>query len=164
MQFSIHYDEPVLRKAVGVFFKRRLLHGMGWTGMMAFAVCVIMLTYLLTQGDRSWFVGVIGAVLIIFIAVFFTLWRMHMSQMRAKLSAIPSRRAEVTLAPDAITIDSEAGAATLPWQGFYEVWKLPEFWLLFLAPNNFVTLPTRNVPREAFDYIEEQLPVSCKRI
>jgi uncharacterized membrane protein YqjE len=163
MQFTIHYDEAVLRRAVDTFFRRRFVQGMGLLGLAAFALCTAVVVTLLVRGDRSWFVGVMGAVLVLFVGGFLALWRMHRAQMSRKLEAIPSRRAEVALDAETITVRAESGSTSLPWSSFSEVWKLPDCWLLFLAPNSHITLPLRGVPQEALDFIDAHLPESCKR-
>ena len=163
MQFTIHYDEPVLRRAVDTFFRRRFVQGMGLPGLAAFVLCAVIVVGLLLRGDRSWFTGVMSAVLIIFVAGFLALWRMHRSQMIQKLAAIPSRQAEVVLDGEAITVSAESGSTSLPWKGFTEVWKLPDCWLLFLAPNSHITLPLRGVPQEALAFIDTHLPDACQR-
>ena len=70
VRFTIRYDEAVMRGAVHTFMKRRLLSGVGVLGMLAIAVTIAALASLLWQGDRSWVVGAIGAVLFLFVAVF----------------------------------------------------------------------------------------------
>lgn len=164
MQFTINYNERILHGAVNTFFKRRLVQGMGWSGLLAFGLCAGILIYLVLRGDRSWLAGVIGAVLLLFVTGFFALWLVHHHNMRAKLKAIPSRQARVSLDDRIITFSAESGVTTLPWTGFTEVWKLPDCWLLFLAENNFVTVPLKDVPQEALDFIERHLPVTCKRL
>jgi hypothetical protein len=163
MQFTIHYDEAVLRRAVDTFFRRRFVQGMGFPGLAAFALCCAIVLTLLLRGDRSWLVGVMGAVLVVFVGGFLALWGMHRAQMSRKLAAIHSRQAEVVLDAETITVRAESGSTSLPWNGFTEVWKLPDCWLLFLAPNSHITLPLRGVPQEALDFIDAHLPESCKR-
>ena len=49
---------------------------------------------------------------------------------------------------------------TLPWTTFTELWRLERCWLLFLEPNNFVTLPIDGVPQDALDFIEQRVAPS----
>jgi len=157
MQFTIQYDDRVVRGAINTFVKRRVVDGMGWPGLLAFVVTTAALAYLLWQGDRTWVVGVIGAVLGFTVLLVVVLWQWRHLEMRRRLAAIPNRQGVVTASEDSITIATDAGAATLPWSSFSEFWKLERCWLLFLAPNNFVTLPTDGVPQDALNYIEERL-------
>lgn len=157
MQFTVHYDDVVLRNAVNTFVKRRIVEGLGRLGVAAVVMTAMIWVYLLWQGDRSWVVGAIGAVLLLFMLIFGASWRWRHVEMRRKLVAIPSRQAVVTLSDDGITVNSEAGATTLPWTTFNELWRLERCWLLFLEPNNFVTLPTDDVPQEALDTIEARI-------
>lgn len=153
-----------MRKAVNTFFWRRFVSGMGWSGLLAFVITAAVFFWLLARGERSWTVVAIGVVLLVFTVLFPVLWWTQHAAMRKKLEALPSRKAEISLDSESITIASEAGSARLSWQGFEEVWKYQDFWLLFLAPNNFVTLTVDGVPQEALDAIEARLPPSCKRM
>ncbi len=151
-----------MRGAVHTFMKRRLLSGVGVLGMLAIAVTIATLASLLWQGDRSWVVGAIGAVLFLFVAVFGSIWRCRHVEMRNKLAALPSKQAAVTSTGERIEIETEAGATSLPWTTFSELWKLERCWLLFLAHNNFITLPTDDVTSGTLETIEARLPKTCK--
>lgn len=164
MEFTVHYDDRVIRNAVNTFVKLRLLEGMGQLGLFALVLTAAGLAYLLWQGDRSWLVGVIGTVLAVFVGVFVLLWQWRHAEMRRKLATIPSRQGRVTLNEDGLTVDTEAGGTSLPWTSFTEVWRLERCWLLFLAPNNFITLPTDGVPEEALTVLDAHLPQTCRRI
>ena len=120
--------------------------------------------YLLWQGDRSWLVGVIGTVLVMILGIFILLWQWRHIEMRRKLAAIPGRQGVITLSDEGLTVETEAGGTTLPWTSFTELWRLESCWLLFLAPNNFITLPTDGVPDEALSQLDSHLPQSCRRI
>jgi hypothetical protein len=57
-----------------------------------------------------------------------------------------------------MTISSELGSSALPWTRFVDVWKMREFWMLFLAPNQFITLPVANLSEEALAFLRARLP------
>jgi hypothetical protein len=157
VQFTIQYDEAVMRSAVNTFMKRRLSSGLGALGVLAVAVTIVALVFLLWDGDRSWVVGAVGTVLLLFVAIFGSIWRWRHVDMQDKIAAIPSKQAVVTLANESMSIETEAGATSLPWTTFTELWQLERSWLLFLAPNNFITLPTDGVSVAALDYLEGRL-------
>ena len=142
--------------------KRRLLSGFGVLGMLAIAVTIVALASLLWEGDRSWVVGAVGAVLILFVAIFGSIWRWRHVEMQNKLAAIPNKQGTVALTDESIAIETKAGAMSLPWTTFSELWKLEHCWLLFLVHNNFITLPTDGVAAEALETIEARLPKACK--
>lgn len=160
MKFTIHYDEAVLDRAARHFIWKRVIRGFGASGLLALVICLGALGYLLWQGESLWVVGIICAVLAFLGLGIILLWRMRLADMRRKLSAIPSRQAQVELSDDAITIATETSSTSLSWTGFEDLWQLDDFWLLFLAQNNFVTIPTWDVPNEALDFIAAKVPAS----
>lgn len=163
MEFNIRYDEYVLNAAVWTFMKRRGFEAFGWLGLAAILLAIVAFIFLIWQGDHSWITGFIGAALLFIVMIFGVVWQQHRQVLRGKLAAIPSRQATVKLTESDISFISEAGTSTLPWSSFTEVWKLDTFWLLFVATNNYVTIPTDGVPSEALKYISERLPDGCKR-
>lgn len=163
MDFTIQYDEQVLRQAVATFVHRRVMRGMGASGLFALVFTFAALVYLNLQGDYSWVSWLLGAVLTLFVLVVIMAWRWRLADVLRKLAAIPSRQAKVLLSAEGIVVSVESGASDLSWSSFTEVWKLPDVWLLFLAPNNFITLPTKDVPPQALDFISAHLPVACKQ-
>lgn len=163
MQFTVRYRDEVARHAVNTFFKRRLLIGFGRLGLIAIAVSVLALGFLLLRGDRSWFVGLLGAVLLFGAALLAAVWRWRHHEMRRKLAAIPSRKGVVTLEDSTISIATEAGTVSLPWDRFTEVWKLKDCWLLFVAPNDFLTLPVENIPADVLSFLVRKLPSGVTR-
>ena len=162
LEFTIHYDEPVLRQAVATFVQRRVMRGMGPSGLLALGITFTALIYLHWQEGSSWLTWMLGGLLLVFAIIVFGAWRLRLAQVLRKLAAIPSRRANVRLKKDSIIIAAESGTVDLPWSGFTELWTEKDFWLLFLAPNNFITIPTRDVPQEALDFIAAHLNAVTK--
>lgn len=144
--------------------KRRGFEAFGRLGLVAVVVTVFSLAFLIWEGDYSWITGFLGAGLLFIAMTFGVVWQLHRKAMREKLAANPSRQAVVTLTDTDIKISSEAGASTLPWATFCEVWRFDDFWLLFLASNNFITIPTEGVPEEALELISKRLPQTCRQV
>ena len=69
-----------------------------------------------------------------------------------------SPTAEVIFRDQDITISSALGSLTLPWTRFIDVWETEEFWMMFLAPNQFITLPVANLSEEALAFLRARLP------
>jgi hypothetical protein len=155
--FDIVYDEASLKRAVDTFVIRRLKTGFGWLGMLAVVITVAAVAQLLWQGDRSWLVGAIAAGLLFFALLITLLWQWRLKDVRAKLAAINDGKAHVTLTDKDFMISTVAGGTTLPWAVFTDLWKLESCWLLFLAPNNFVTLPIAGVSPQALEFIDGKI-------
>lgn len=149
MEFDIVYDDDVQRHAVSTFVRHRLVRGFGCLGIMVILLLVGIAGYRLWLGDTTWLTGALVTFLLLLAIFFSTIWLMHRRLMRQKLHAIPSRRGRVRLDDAAITITTESATVSLSWDGFTEWWRLPRCWLLFVAPNNFVTLPLDGVGEEA---------------
>jgi hypothetical protein len=69
-----------------------------------------------------------------------------------------SPTAEFIFRDQDITMSSELGSTTLPWVRFIDVWETPEFWMMFVAQNQFITLPVANLSEEALSFLRSRLP------
>ena len=100
--------------------------------------------------------GVAGILMVLaFVAA---VWRAHFVNTVGRFRALDPPEADVTVLPDALAIRSSQGAVTLPWGRFTAVWPLPDCWMLFLAPNQFMTLPTAELPPGMLAALRERLP------
>jgi hypothetical protein len=62
-----------------------------------------------------------------------------------------------------MTASSELGSTTLPWERFVEVWETPEFWMMFLTPSQFITLPVKDLPEKALALLRSRLPQEARK-
>ena len=145
----------MVREAVRIFLWHRLKRMWTlWIGMLLLAAGMIAL---LLTGDRSWFLGLLGAGLGFSILMLCMLYRAHLTNSVGKLRQMGVPKAEFKLENDALTVTSGSGAATLPWSKIQEILDSPKFWVLCTAHNQFFTLPTLGVPPEALEFIRSKI-------
>ena len=70
--------------------------------------------------------------------------------------------ARFTFDAAAMTVASNLGESTLPWSSFTAVWEIDGAWMLFLAPNHFMTLPTADLCVEAQVFLRTRLPEASR--
>jgi hypothetical protein len=142
---KLHFSEKLIRKAVMAYWLRTT----GWRFFTSLFLLLASLGYLLAIGDRSWFVGVLGAGLgfglIVAGALYVTHYRASLQRFRRM------RNPEGTLEPGEsnFRITSDVGMSDIAWTSIIEVWRFPEFWLLFLSRRQFITLPIADLDSEA---------------
>lgn len=146
---TLEYTEPLVRGAVVAFWRRTV--GIGCFVALALLAC--SLAFLLWQGDRSWLVGAIGAVLFFGLGFASLVYFVHLRKALSKFRGMGSPVATMELADASFTISSGLGSTSLQWSAVSEVWRFPSFWLLLFSKAQFVTLPLASVPAEAQEFI-----------
>lgn len=152
----LHYTEPLVRKAVGAFWWRTV----GWGFLVALSVSAVCLGYLLVAGERSWFVGVVGAALALGLTFIAALYFVHLRGSLARFRRMKVKEAKLEGGPDKLRLSSDVGASEVSWAAVSRVWRFEGFWLLFFSPAQFVTLPLADLGGEAQNFIIAKV-LSC---
>jgi hypothetical protein len=125
----------------------------GWRIGVAGVIALTSLIYLLQIGDRSWYVGVMGTVIVFALILTLTIYVVHYrsSMLRFRRMRIP----ESTFEPNEKTfrMTSDVGSTELSWNTITEVWCFPDFWLVFFSRAQFITLPTADLSGEVREFI-----------
>jgi hypothetical protein len=157
---TLHYSEPLVRRAVKAFWWRTL----GWRFPIAVLLVLFSLISLLASGDRSWFVGAIGAVLALGLFFAGALYLVHYRGSVGRFRRLGAPEATFEPEVDRFRVTSDAGLVEVPWTHVKEVWRFPEFWLLFVAPGQFITLPTADLDGAARELVIARVRVHGGRI
>lgn len=153
MQVKLHYTESLVRSAVVAFWWRTV----GWRFLLAFVTLAGGLGYLLVAGDRSWFVGALGAVLGLALAFVAALYLVHLRGSLARFRRMGSKEATLVAESDKLVLASDVGSSELRWSAVGEIWRFDKFWLLFFSRAQFVTLPVADLDAGAKEFIEERV-------
>jgi YcxB-like protein len=150
---KLHYTEPLIRRAVKAFW----LRDTGWHGFAALILGLALLIYFVAAGDRSWSVGVLGSVLAM--AVIFSALR-YLGQYRASVGRFRSMHtpeATLEVGDEKFRMTSDVGSSEMRWDTVTEIWRFPEFWLMFFSRAQFVTLPLTDLDNEARELILDRV-------
>lgn len=146
-RIELHYNEAILRDAVRIFIWRRAV--VAEKRMWAVVVAMgLLLLWLILNERPFWLVWLIGAVILVPVIASLMGWWLQLRRKLAQLRAMPMRRGTLLLGNDGIDISSAAGTTRVPWSGVTEYWVRPGYWMIFLAPNHFFTLPLAGIPAQ----------------
>jgi len=153
---QVRYNEATLRKAVRTFVWRRFVleQKLMWA---AAGVMLLLCVWLLVRRDRSWLVMVTGAAALLPLLLVLVGWCAHLYAKLHSFRSMPEPEAEFAFDAQGYRATSGLGEMGLPWSSVTEAWARPDFWMLIIASNQFVTLPTQNVPAETFDRLRSWL-------
>lgn len=151
-EVTLRYTEPLVRRAIFEFWKRTV--GVGFP--IAMLLCAASLILLQLEGDRSWFSGIVGSVLILGLGLCAVLYFSHFRNSMTKFRALKNSEAFFKVDSNTFTLASSEGSSTMPWKTVSEVWKFESFWLLLFSKAQFVTLPLDSLPVELREFVSER--------
>ncbi|MFO0957895.1 MAG: YcxB family protein [Isosphaeraceae bacterium] len=152
----LKFDESTLKQAVRAFFLRTILRRFGFLFYAALLGLLILLTWLLANGERGWQVGFLSAFLLCVAAFFVTLYVSHYRNTIGRFRQMRNPEAILRLGEEELTLKSDLGSSTLPWSAITEVWRFPRFWLVLLSPAQFFTLPLDCLDPAAREFIDRK--------
>jgi hypothetical protein len=148
-QVKLHYSEALVRQAVRSFWWRST----GWLYVLAMLLLLFSFCSALWSGDRSWWVGVSGTVLTLGIIFAVALYFVHYRATLTRFRRMRQPEATFELGDERFRISSDVGTSELAWGTITEVWRFPDFWLLFLSRAQFITLPAADLDTNAREFI-----------
>jgi hypothetical protein len=157
---TLIYTVPIVREAVFGFWRRSV--GVGF--LIALVILAVVLAFDVSSGDRSWRVGMLGAVLLIGAGMMVAIYFVHYANATRKLKEMGEPRAAFTASESSFTVASGAGSSTLPWSSVTEVWKLRGCWLLLFSKAQFITLPILCVPEEMRAFILQRVAAAGGKV
>lgn len=151
----VQYNEPMLKRAVRAFVTRRML-ARRWLWLATIGL-------LLTSAVLGWVsgpdfgTGAAVAGLAFLLALVAAIWRAHFVNTVGRFRSMDPPSARVIFGDHDLTVASNLGSSTIPWSSFEELWELDDMWLLFLAPNQFMTLPMAGLSETVRNHIRARV-------
>ncbi|WP_198147282.1 YcxB family protein [Gilvimarinus polysaccharolyticus] len=146
---KLEYSKPLIKRSIKDYWWRQV-------GPLFLAVAIFMigfLIYRIVQGDRSWLVGLVGAIVIMAVVIMVASYVVHLKRSLSKLGSMGKPEATLELEDNRFRISSGAGSSEVEWSLITKVWCFNETWLLFFSAGEFMTLPIKNISNENKKYI-----------
>ncbi|MFM8292118.1 MAG: YcxB family protein [Planctomycetia bacterium] len=141
-EYTLRFSPALARRAVFGFWWRTV----GPRYLLTLAAVSLCVGYLVWQGDRSWLIGVFGAVLIFGAVIPGALFWTQYRQAFAKLHGMKTPEARLAVSDAGLTVTSDLARSEIPWSTVTGVWRFPAFWLLVFSRSQFMTIPIDSVP------------------
>lgn len=149
----LQYTEAVIRDAALASWHRAF----GLRFVVALLLVATSLAYLVWHGDRSWFVGVMGTLLILCATFAVGFYLVSLRSSLRKFRKMHSPEASLQGDASGFSVSSELGAFTLPWSAVRQVRRYPDFWLLVLSRTSQVTIPLAGVAPDAQSFLLQKI-------
>ncbi|CAN5662948.1 hypothetical protein BH24ACI3_BH24ACI3_05100 [soil metagenome] len=152
-EITVQYSRDLIKQAVWKFWVRSI----GLSGFVGFFVVCVGFLYFLFSGDRSWFTGFLGAVVLIAAGIGVASYFIYLNRSMEKFNRMDEPTAKARFTDDLIAIESDIGWTELSWKMIEKIWKYPSVWLVFIAKQGYVTLPTANLDEELKQFITAKM-------
>jgi len=157
---TLRYTEPLVAQAVRLYWWKTV--GMGL--IVAVALMTAFLAWRLIDGDRSWVVGLVAAIVLLGVLMPVAVYVVHYRNSMGKFREMSQPTAELIADQEVITISSDRGSSALKWELVKEVWRFETLWLLLFSKAQFVTLPLADLPAPMQAFILERVKASGGKI
>jgi len=147
------YTEQLIARAVFAFWRRSIGIGLG----VAVATMLGLLVWSVSEGDRSWLVGLMAATVLLGIFLPLLVYVIHHRNSISKFRDMAEPIAEFIAEEDEFTLASSRGTTTLKWAAVTEVWRFESFWLLLFSKAQFVTLPLDGLSEQMRIFVLEKI-------
>ena len=157
---TLIYSESLLRQAVFAFWRRSV--GVGF--FVALLVAALGLGVLVAQGQASWIVAALAALLMLGIAYATAVYLVHYRNSLRKFHEMDKPRATFRADESSFTMSSDIGTTTLEWSTVKELWQFPTVWLLLYSKAQFSTLPLACLSPETQDFILQRVQAAGGKV
>jgi hypothetical protein len=152
-EITVSYSDDILRFTVWKFWIRSI--GVG--GFIGFAVICVAFLYLFLSGNRSWFVGFLGAMVCVSFGIGVVSYFIYLNRSLEKFRRMDTPSAKFRFSDDRIGIESDIGWTELSWKMIEKIWKYPSVWLVFIVKQGYFTLPTAEIDDELKEFISQKV-------
>ena len=125
--------------------------------LIALGLCFALVVYLVANGDRSWYVGALGVVVIGAMLMLPLVYVVHVRRAEERLRRMGEPTATLLLDDRMMRLTSGAGTSELHWKLIREVQIGPVVWLVRLSAAEIFTLPTADLGLEVGAFIRRKV-------
>lgn len=135
--YNLKYSKEIVTRAVRSYFYRKL--GIGY--FIALILLSGYLVYEIVSGNRSWLIGLIGAVIGFGLLIPIAGMLGHIRIGLRKLAEMADASASLTIMENGIAVRSAIGTSEITWKTITEAWQYQEYWVVVSGGHFLMTIP-----------------------
>lgn len=142
---ELKYSEQQIKQVIRAYFQKKI-----GVALPIVTICIIaFVVYRFIEGDRSWYIGFIGAGISFFVVAVVGSYLVHLQRSLTRLKRMKLPVATIEIGPDQFRVESDVGATEVKWAHVSQVQRFQSSWLLFFSGNDFMTLPLEGLSEES---------------
>ncbi len=146
---KLKYSETLIRQSVRSYWWKQI----GLTFLAVLVSLTFYVIYLLISGNRTWFVGVIGTVVIMGIFTISTSYVVQLNRGLYRFRRMKVPEATLELAENHFKVTSDIGSSKIEWSLISKILCLENAWIIYFSGNDIITFPLASLPEDSKLYI-----------
>ncbi len=135
--YTLRYSKDLVKRAVLSYFFRKMGKG--------YFIAIVLLSgyfvYELIDGNQSWIIGLIGAVIGFAFIIPVAGIVGHIRIGLRKLVEMKDATATLTITENCLIVQSDIGSSEITWKTITEVWQYPDYWVMLSGGSFLMTIP-----------------------
>lgn len=151
--YKLKYSEALIREGILAYWRKQI-------GIIFPLVAMLLSAYfgyLVVAGNRSWWVGVLGTVVVLAFATMAASYFVHLDRSLKRLRRMKSPEAVLELSEERFKVTSDIGSSEIQWSLVRKLWRFENIWILFFSGDEFMLIPVAELPLEVRSSIEAKL-------
>ena len=157
---TLKYSEKFIRNAVRSYWWKNI-------GPFFPLISVLLAAYVIyraVNGDRSWFIGVVGTVVVLGSVVMIASYFVHLRRSLSRLKRMKTPEATLELSEETFKVVSDVGTSEFQWSLIKKLWCFEHAWLLMFSGSEFMTLPIDDLSEQSKQFIAERVKANGAKI
>lgn len=151
--YKLKYSEALIREGILAYWRKQI----GITFPLVAMLLGAYFGYLVVAGNRSWWVGVLGTVVVLAFATMAASYFVHLGRSLKRLRRMKSPEAVLELGEERFKVTSDIGSSEIQWSLVRKLWRFENIWILFFSGDEFMLIPAAELPLEVRSFIEAKL-------
>ena len=153
LHYSLVYTPQILRGAVFAYFRK--IVGLWFPILLVMLACFV--AYQLNDGDRSWLVGALAALVLLVTAIVGALLISHLRHANARARELASEGVSLLLSEYGLQFQSTLGSAELPWNRIASIVRVRDFLLVEFKGGGYSSIPLASVDAQGVEYLHRMV-------
>jgi hypothetical protein len=150
----VTYDRDTLTNAA----HRLAIHTIGPAAVVVWVLFVAWLLQRVVAGERSVFVGALGAVVVLLAFSYGAAFVGAHRRAVAAFDRLSDKTSEFVFTEQGFSMRDDLGYREWPWRAVREVWRTKRAWIvIFTARSGYVTVPIADVSDETRMFVLERV-------
>ncbi len=146
---ELNYSEKLIKDTVRKCWFRQI----GPFFFVVLSALTIYAIYLIFSGDRTWYVGLIGTVVIIGAITIFASYIVQINRALTRLKRMEKPNAIFEYSENNFKVTSDIGSSEFKWSLISKIMCLDRAWVIYFSENETMTLPITNINEDSRAFI-----------
>jgi len=143
------YSEDLIKETTRKYWLRQW----GPFFFILLSALAVYLFYLMFTGNRTWYVGLIGAVVLMGTLIVIASYFVQRNRALSRLKKMGNLRAVFEYSDTHFKVTSDLGSSEFRWSLITKILCLDRAWILYFSENEIMTLPISNMSDETRAFI-----------